>query len=366
MSARIPKCGHQPRSRVRGSSAEGVIGLPKRSFVGDAFMQKAAGWTHIPIAKIEDLSDAVLGAGLEATQMSTAPLSGNLAFARLDGITYSSGLVNGQVALRGPLSTDFVTLGAGLRLGVGTRHWLEEVGTGNVGVFLAGDEHDSIYTPGSLYSTATLSMERLEHIAADEELVLDRPVLGGTGIHRRQLAPSIVRTLRHSFDLIHSGYLDGTGSLHACDLLLRSMIVLLGREPVGLNFRGGREGHTRIVARARAYILEHLSEPISPDDVAKAALTSRRTLFRAFADILDDTPQTYVRRLRLHRIRHDLASDAEKACTIALIANQWGISELGRMSGWYRELFGERPSATLSAARGSGPNLAGLELVPAA
>jgi hypothetical protein len=46
-----------------------------------------------------------------------------------------------------------------------------------------------------------------------------------------------------------------------------------------------------------------------------------------------------------------LASDEERACTIALIANQWGMSELGRMSGWYRELFGERPSDTLLEAR---------------
>jgi transcriptional regulator GlxA family with amidase domain len=89
---------------------------------------------------------------------------------------------------------------------------------------------------------------------------------------------------------------------------------------------------------------------MSLDEIASAAYTSRRTLYRAFADILDDTPQTYVRRLRLHRIREDLASDAEKACTITIVANQWGISELGRLAGWYRELFGERPSETLAQA----------------
>jgi AraC-like DNA-binding protein len=129
--------------------------------------------------------------------------------------------------------------------------------------------------------------------------------------------------------------------------LLRSIVLHIGREPKGQYRRDGTHAHAAIVRRARAYILEHLSEPISLDDIAGAALTSRRTLFRAFADILDDTPHTYVRRLRLHRIRHDLASDDERACTIALVANHWGISELGRMSGWYRELFGERPSDTL-------------------
>lgn len=61
-------------------------------------------WTNLPIRRIEDLRDAVLGAGLEVTQMSTALLSGDLAFAGDDDVLYSSGLLNGQVALRGPLS----------------------------------------------------------------------------------------------------------------------------------------------------------------------------------------------------------------------------------------------------------------------
>jgi hypothetical protein len=60
--------------------------------------------THIQIARIEDLSDAVYGAGLEATQMSTGRLTGGLTFSQGNGIIYSSGLINGQVALSGPLS----------------------------------------------------------------------------------------------------------------------------------------------------------------------------------------------------------------------------------------------------------------------
>jgi AraC-like DNA-binding protein len=307
-----------------------------------------ATWTNIPIARIEDLRDGVYGAGLEATQMSTALLSGNLAFARHDGVLYSSGLINGQVALRGPLSADQLTVGVGLRMGAGTRHWLRETRTGAVGVFHAGDEHDAFYTPGSLYATATLSIEQLEEVAASEELVLDRPVLGGSGIHSRALLPATIRRLRQPFELIHCGRPALQRDARIGEELLRAIINHVGRIPTCRNQWGGRDAYAKIIRRARAYIIEHLAEPISPDELAKAAFTSRRTLFRAFADVLDDTPQTYLRRLRLHRIRHDLATEEERDCTIALIANQWGMSELGRMSGWYRELFGERPSETLA------------------
>ena len=61
-------------------------------------------WTRVSISGIEDLADAVYGAGLAATQMSRAPLHGSLAFAERDSVLYSSGSIDGRVALRGPLS----------------------------------------------------------------------------------------------------------------------------------------------------------------------------------------------------------------------------------------------------------------------
>ncbi len=308
-------------------------------------------WTNVPIARIEDLRDAVYGAGLEATQMSRASLSGNLTFVRRDDVLYCSGLIDGQVALRGPLSNDQITVGVGLRMGSGTRHWLEETDSGAVGVFFGGDEHDAFYAPGSLYATATLSLDRLEQLAAGDEFVLDRPALGGTGLHPQPLATATLRRLRHAFELIHAGSRDGIRDTSIGQALLRALIAHLGRAPRVRNRAGRTDVHAMVVRRARAYILEHLAESITPDTLAQAALTSRRTLFRAFAEILGDTPQVYVMRLRLHRIRHDLASDEERACTVALIANQWGISELGRMARRYRDLFGEFPSDTLVKQR---------------
>jgi AraC-like DNA-binding protein len=312
-----------------------------------ALQESAQLWKNLPIAHIEDLRDGVLGAGLEATQMSSTPVSGNLLFAQHDRILYGSGQVNGKVSLQGPLSTNHLTVGIGLRLGPGTRHWLEETFAGVVGVFHGGDEHDAFYTSGSMYATATLSLETLEELAAHEGFVLDRPVLGGTGLHRRPLPPGLTERFANAFARLHVGQ-PRHGDENAGKILLLAIIHHIAREPISANRLGNGEAYARIVRRARNYILEHLARPISPEEIATACFTSRRTLFRAFADILDETPQGYVRRLRLHRIRYDLASYEERNCTIALIANNWGISELGRMAGWYGELFGERPSDTLS------------------
>jgi AraC-like DNA-binding protein len=307
-------------------------------------------WRRRQIARVEDLSDAVYRAGLEAMQMSRAPVTRSLAFAEHDGVVYSSGLIGGRVALAGPLSESMITFGVGLKLVPGSRHWLNEVATGDFGIFLPGDDHDALYMSGSLYATATLTAERLEAAAERIGLVLDARALGGSGVHPRPVARSVLAGLRTRFEQVHAG-LHGASAAALGGSLLDAVIAHIGRPPRRPIGRTDPRGHARSVARARDYVLEHLEQPLSIDAIAAAASTSRRTLHRAFNHVLDETPQSYVRKLRLHRIRRDLATDAEIVCTIALLSNRWGISELGRLSGWYRDLFGEMPSETLAQRR---------------
>lgn len=320
----------------------------------DGAMPRRNLWTRIGISRVEELSDAVLGAGLDAMQMSRTPVTGSLAFAERDGLVFSSGNLGGRVALLGPLSEQRITLGVGLHLPPGSRHWLGEVVTGNVGVFRPSDMHDALYVAGSLYVTVTLSGERLEEIAARAGLVLDACTLGGTGIHPRPVDGDRLRSLRRGFEQLHAGGWEHPWPQRALtDDLLDLLLTHFGRPPRPVTGGVNPRGYARIVARARAYVLENLEYPVSIDAMAAAAYTSHRTLHRAFNVVLDETPQSFVRKLRLHRIRQDLASEAEAACTVALIANRWGIGELGRLAGWYRELFGELPHETLAASRRS-------------
>jgi len=311
--------------------------------------RNAGGWTRVPLSRVEDLSDAVYGAGLEAMQMSCAPLTGSLAFAECDGLVYSTGYLGGRVALAGPLSESRITFGVGLNISPGSLHWLNEVATGDIGVFLPGDDHDALYQPGSLYATVTLTSERLEETAERLGVVFDSHVLSGTGFHERKITENVLAKLRRVFEGIHAArHAQAPNVATIGDCLLETILARFARAPSPRVGRTEPRGHARIVARARNYVLESLDEPISIDSLAAAAGTSRRTLHRAFNTVLDETPQSFVRKARLHRIRCDLASDTEVACTVALVANQWGISELGRLSGWYRELFGELPSETLT------------------
>ncbi|PZQ46246.1 MAG: ethanolamine operon regulator [Rhodovulum sulfidophilum] len=310
-------------------------------------------WRVVPVRWIEDLRDAVRGAGLRATQMSRGSLSSGLAFAEEDGVLYTSGRLGARVAMSGPLSLDKVTIGIGLRLPSGTWHWHREVTSGNLGLFLPGDEHHSLYMPDSLYVSATMDPGRLEAEAAWEDRVLDHPRVSGSGVHPRMAPAGITAAIAHTFDLLHEpgAPVRPEDLAQALRLMRRMAAVFYGREPRVVSTAAKQGAHARIFSQARRYIEEHLDAPIPVEALAAAASTSRRSLHRAFLSMVGETPQAYVRRLRLHRFRYDLAAEAEASCTVTMAATRWGMGEFGRIAGRYRELFGELPSETLARRR---------------
>lgn len=307
-------------------------------------------WVRVGIQRIEDLREVVYGGGLEPAQRSGMPVTGSLAFAETGGVLYSSGELNGHVSIRGPLSPDRVTVGMALTMPPGCRQWLQEIRTGQVGVFLPGDEHDALYNPGASYAVATLLMDDLEERAARAGLVLDRRTLGGTGMRRDALPPAAVAELRQRFLSVHRPADEPVGLAGDPQLgedMLDLIIAHLARHPEPFG-AVSPQSRARIVAAARAYIHEHLREPIKVDDVARAAHTSIRSLHRAFKSVLDETPASYIRSVRLHRIRTDLLQERPMVANVSRAASRWGVQHGGRLARVYRERFGEYPSETVA------------------
>jgi AraC-like DNA-binding protein len=238
------------------------------------------------------------------------------------------------------------TLGVGILIAPGSRHWMHEVETGGVGIFRPADIHEAIYLPGTIYACVTLPDAQLEEIAADMGWVLDARQLGGSRISRRRLSSDRLGMLQRGFVRVHTDAHRAHDATALGRFLLECVIEHVAREPRPQPGCRDTNGHSRIVARAQDFILANLDSPLSISAIARASFASQSTLYRAFHEVLDETPQSFIRKLRLNRIRHDLATEQEARCTITIVANKWGVGELGRFAGWYRELFGELPSQT--------------------
>ena len=84
-------------------------------------------------------------------------------------------------------------------------------------------------------------------------------------------------------------------------------------------------------------------------ELARATGVSARALQKAFAKSGELPPMTYLRRIRLLRVRAELAdaSRTRSPAAVTAAASRWGFVHLGRFAQQYRELFGEPPSQTL-------------------
>ena len=105
------------------------------------------------------------------------------------------------------------------------------------------------------------------------------------------------------------------------------------------------------VKRAEAFILENAGNPICLEDIARAAEVPTRTLLNSFRRFCRTTPMSYLRTVRLDRVRKRLL-DGPPTASVTAIALEEGFTHLGRFSHEYASRFGERPSQTLRMARG--------------
>jgi AraC family transcriptional regulator, positive regulator of tynA and feaB len=155
----------------------------------------------------------------------------------------------------------------------------------------------------------------------------------GIGHITRQLVET---SLEGAFDF------DPDAAEQVSDLLLGSL---------RLSLRGARAGslvtsRSSLLARAKAYIDEHLSDPdLDVAGIAKALSCSKRFLHLAFAE-QGVSVNEYLWSLRLERCRRDLMKGIGSA-SLTELAFAWGFSSSSHFSRSFKRRFGMSPSAML-------------------
>jgi transcriptional regulator GlxA family with amidase domain len=101
------------------------------------------------------------------------------------------------------------------------------------------------------------------------------------------------------------------------------------------------------VARAEAYMREHVTKPLRVSSLCQLVGLSERGLRNAFYDVHGQSPKRWMLAMRLQQVRRALSESPPAAATVTGIATAHGFSELGRFAATYRNAFGEAPSDTL-------------------
>ena len=106
----------------------------------------------------------------------------------------------------------------------------------------------------------------------------------------------------------------------------------------------------RLCRMARDYVEAELDAHAVPTivDICMTLSVSERTLLYAFHDYVGMSPQAYLRRCRLNRVRTALLAAQPQDTTVTGVAMAFGFLHLGRFAGDYRQIFDESPGTTLA------------------
>jgi AraC family ethanolamine operon transcriptional activator len=254
--------------------------------------------------------------------------------------------------MRGTLDQDRVIVATRMDGAGRVTQWWQDVLPGDVAVFPAGGEFDSIHCGGAAFLGLSLGLPELSSMLGDEDGLADPALWNKKGLYRPD--PRIGEAIRGRLKEIMSAVERKTTvpSPQAADFLQRSIIEafvlsLASALPTGkesLFYTGAR-----LVSETEDYVDAAGGRPVHISEICSTLKVSRRSLHRAFADTLGLGPVAYLRRRRLSAIRSVLSRSDPATISIGDVAFEHGFPEAGRFAAYYRAHFGETPSDTFRA-----------------
>jgi AraC-like DNA-binding protein len=138
-------------------------------------------------------------------------------------------------------------------------------------------------------------------------------------------------------------------SANTADFYKRNILELM-TAPVrkGARDRGPRlKSPVRLVREVDRFLADAGARPVHVSELCSAFNVPRRTLHRAFDEVLGMPPIAFLRRKRLGDVHAALLAASGPDVMIREIAIEHGFVQLGRFAAAYRQMFGELPSETL-------------------
>ena len=216
----------------------------------------------------------------------------------------------------------------------------------SVYMYAPGSEHVAVNHPGLHITFAVTEPERLMDVAERCGLAVDVPEDGG--LHQAPYSPAFGR-FRDRLDRLRRSALDSARVAPYQKSVLASFAELLDAGRPAKRLLRARGLDSRMIVADCIEYARAIERLPSIAELCLAAHVSERRVRSAFAEEFDCSPTRYFRTWALDQVHRRLRDAAPDECTVTQAACDLGFDHLGRFSGWYREVYGETPSATLRA-----------------
>jgi AraC family ethanolamine operon transcriptional activator len=228
-------------------------------------------------------------------------------------------------------------------------HWSYDMDAGDVLVIPPGVEHDGRFHGAASYAALRLDLSDVADVFGGENWISDPTNWSRKNCYRAdpRIGREAVARLREI--VLRLTNPDTRVLPKAAHFWRRAIIdvvtaTVLHSQPPSMTET--IPSAIRIARKAEHYIEGAGSRPVHVSEICAECGVSRRSLHRAFDEVLGIGPVTFLQRKRLCDIHSALRDSDPATTTIAEIALQHGFLNLGRFSGYYRALFDEYPSET--------------------
>lgn len=302
----------------------------------------------MPIRSIDDLQQPVKGADAEISQIESGAFTGSLTHGSLGEFSFSLGRFSRAVRARGILSKDRHVIGMLVDRGRPVSHWSFDVEPGDVIFDHLGGDHEGIYKGNAAFATIALGSRELAELMKGEPAFSDlvfwqRRTQIKPGDASRSIADRLAAIISR-LEMKHRG-LSPEGSDFWMRALVEAFVSTAGN---GVPWDGNRGPvkSSLIVREVDDLLRRRGGRAVHISEICQALNISRRSLHRAFADVVGIGPVTYLRLRRLNAAREIFRRNGTPPVSVADVAWNFGFDDVGRFAGYYRRLFGERPSDT--------------------
>ncbi|WP_255367697.1 helix-turn-helix domain-containing protein [Caulobacter sp. UNC279MFTsu5.1] len=297
------------------------------------------------------------GRDLAITQLTPEPCRGHLLRANLGDMGFDAGAFDGDLRVRGVMARKAFSLVSVMEQEGVLNQWGHRVEEGDIVAIPPGGELDGRFQGRVAYAVVTapwgLVMQRAEAFEwLADPCFWTEPAVYSPPPEARAACKRVLQGCSGMLRALGAGVPSGAVAFLR-DELLDGVLTALAAVRVEGGRRQGVLNAARIVRGAEDFLESGgARQVVQIEDLCLALNISRRTLYRAFRDLLDISPKAYLRLKNMSAARARLLEAGVRPTTVTQVALDQGFWELGRFSGAYRAMFGESPSETLRAAQG--------------
>ena len=294
---------------------------------------------------------------MELTQLGAHPVAGSLTFAKLGEAMFSAGSFSGKIRATGVMSDTKVTIGTLLETEGPNSKWSYETRCGDIAVTPPEIAHEGCYSNRLSYVTLALPLEMLVEQCERCENSINEAFWRQPAMYRppqllaRQLVERLktcVRTIAGQPSILYVPEAREAVFDDLMEAMLKGYAAVTANSPTP---RRCLVSSSRTVERVDEYLRAHTHCAVRLSELCRYLKMSERTLHRVFTEYMDLPPRLYMHRWRLSQVRAALAAPEHGDLKVGDVAASFGLWELGRFAGDYRQMFGERPSETLKNAQ---------------